>query len=130
MSPNTDPTYPTSNVPNYPPPAGVPGAPPYGYQYPPAPGYYNAPMAPANHGFAIASLVCSILGALFFPIIGSILGIVFGAVALRQIRASDGRFQGRGLAIAGIIVGAVALVLWACIIAGVIAVLNDPSFQQ
>jgi hypothetical protein len=131
MPPSTDPAVPTDSAPSYPPFRGAPGAaPPYGYPSPPAPGSYGVPMAPSNHGFAIASLVCSLLGVLFFPIIGSILGIVFGAIALPQIRASNGRQQGRGLARAGIIVGAVALVLWGCIFAAVIAVLNDPTIQQ
>ena len=86
-------------------------------------------MAPSNNGFAIASLVCSLIGVLFFPIIASILGIVFGAVALRQIRDANGLMQGRGMALAGIIVGAVALVLWACIFGLVIVGLNAPNPQ-
>ena len=53
---------------------------------------------PGTNGFAIAGFVCS-----FFSIIGAILGIVFGLVALNQIRE---RGQGgRGLAVAGIVIG-------------------------
>jgi hypothetical protein len=56
---------------------------------------------------AIASLVCSVVGA-FLCGIGSIVGIVLGVIALNQIKQTGQ--GGRGMALAGIIVGAVALV--------------------
>ncbi len=43
--------------------------------------------------------------------VGSILAIVFGAVALGQIRASGGRDGGSGMAKAGIILGCVGIAL-------------------
>jgi Domain of unknown function (DUF4190) len=57
---------------------------------------------------AVASLVCSLFGwvCLF---IGAILGVIFGFVALSQIKRSGQR--GRGLAIAGIVIGSILLVL-------------------
>ena len=67
--------------------------------------YYPGPMAPANSGFAIASLICSILGFIGFAGIGSILGVVFGHMAIREIDRSNGRTQGRGMAQAGLILG-------------------------
>ncbi len=48
-------------------------------------------------GFAIASLVTSFV---FFP-----LAIVFGHIALVEIKKSNGKLQGEGLAIAGLILG-------------------------
>lgn len=66
-------------------------------------------MVPAsgNNGMAIASLVCSIVG-LCCGIL-AILGIIFGFVALNQIKQ---RGQGGAqLAKAGIIIGIIALVL-------------------
>jgi hypothetical protein len=65
------------------------------------------PRAPKpTNGLAIASLVLSIiwLGGL-----GSILAVIFGIVARRQIRRSQGRQGGDGLALAGLLVGIVGL---------------------
>ncbi|WP_156434485.1 DUF4190 domain-containing protein, partial [Mycobacterium sp. IS-1590] len=96
----------------YPPPYGAPspyGAPGYG-----APGYgppgftdgYGLPQDKTN-GLAIGSLVASAVGVLCG--VGSLIGIVLGVVALNQIKTrGEG---GRGLAIAGIAVGAATLLL-------------------
>ena len=61
---------------------------------------------PRVSGLAIASLV---LGLLWLFSIGSLLAIVFGSVALYQIRISRGRVAGTGLAIAGLVLGIVTL---------------------
>jgi hypothetical protein len=63
-------------------------------------------MAPATNGYAVASLVLSIVTVLG---IGSLLGIVFGFKARREIRESNGYEGGDGLALAGIIIGFVTL---------------------
>lgn len=62
------------------------------------------------NAFAIASLVCSVA---WFLWIGSLLGVVFGHVALRQIKAAGGRQGGKGLAVAGLAVGYLGLALLA-----------------
>ncbi|MEZ5303983.1 MAG: DUF4190 domain-containing protein [Verrucomicrobiales bacterium] len=67
------------------------------------------PYRPADGG-AIASLVCSIVG-LFFCLLVSIAGIVLGHTSLARIQASDGRLGGEKLAIAGLIVGYLALAI-------------------
>jgi len=72
------------------------------------------PAAQSTNGLAIASLVLSILG-LFG--IGSLLGIIFGYKARREIRESRGYQSGDGLALAGIIIGFVTLVLFALAVA-------------
>jgi hypothetical protein len=85
----------------YPPPPPPPGyqqpyPPNYGQQYaPPGAGY--APAGPTS-GMAIASLVCSLLGI-------GIVGVILGHLALNEINKSNGYTQGRGLAIAGLIIG-------------------------
>jgi hypothetical protein len=103
------PQYGQQPYPPAPPPYGQPyppAPPPYGQPYPPAygqqyPGYgYPQPVAGTN-GLAIASLVLA-----FFC---SLAGLICGIVALNQIR--DRPQDGRGLAIAGIIVSCVSLVL-------------------
>jgi len=84
-------------------PAAPPAPPPpygYGPPYPPPPGYppYYPPR-PTN-GFAIASLV---LGILWIYWLGSILALIFGYIAQRQIRERNE--NGNGMAIAGIVLG-------------------------
>jgi Domain of unknown function (DUF4190) len=103
------------------PPPPPPGA---GYPY----GYGAPPYAqPRTNGLAIASLVLGLTGWLACGV-GSILAIVFGAVARGQIRASGGRDGGDGMAKAGIILGAVFLALglvWIVVL--VIVSANDSS---
>lgn len=55
-----------------------------------------------TNGFAVKSLV---LGIIWIFWIGSVLALVFGYIAKRQIDRSGGAQGGRGLAIAGIVLG-------------------------
>ena len=102
--------YPPQQPPQGYPPAYPPQqAPqPYGYPppgYPPA-GYGPPPLQPPNNGYAVAALICSIIGVLFIlPVIGPILGVVFGNTAKKQIAQSQGREGGENLAQAGVILG-------------------------
>jgi hypothetical protein len=59
-----------------------------------------------TNGLAIASMV---LGILWLYWIGSILALVFGYSAKRQIDESRGQQAGRGMAIAGIVLGWVGI---------------------
>ena len=59
-----------------------------------------------TNGFAVASLV---LGILWLWWVGAALALIFGLVALNQIKRSNGTQTGNGLAIAGIALGAVWL---------------------
>jgi Domain of unknown function (DUF4190) len=59
-----------------------------------------------TNGFAIASLV---LGIVWIYWIGSTLALIFGLVALSQIRSSQDRQTGSGMAIAGVVLGIVGL---------------------
>jgi Domain of unknown function (DUF4190) len=86
------------------PTAPPPPPPPVGWQQP----YQSQPRA-STSGFAVASLV---LGLAFCTgIFGGILAVVFGNVALSRIDASQGTVRGRGLAIAGIVLGWVWIAL-------------------
>jgi hypothetical protein len=75
------------------------------------PGY----VAPQNEPLAVWSLVLSIAGipllCCWIGLIGTILGIVFGAIARKRIRESGGMLTGDGLALAGLIVGIVGTAL-------------------
>ena len=57
-------------------------------------------------GLAIASMV---LGILWIYWIGSIVALVLGYLALREIRQNSPRFEGKGMAIAGIVLGWVGM---------------------
>ena len=60
-----------------------------------------------------------VLGILWLAEIGSILAVIFGHVALSQIR-KDPSIQGRGMAVAGVVLGWVGLgVLLIVLIVGV-----------
>lgn len=91
-----------------PPVAGMPylAQPPY-QQYPPPqqppypyPQYHPYPPARSTNGMAIASMV---LGIVWVYWVGSILALIFGYVALNEIRRSGQ--SGEGMAIAGIVLG-------------------------
>jgi hypothetical protein len=72
---------------------------------PPTPYPYPAPYQPprySTNGLAVASLVAALL---WFFWIGSVAAVVFGHVALNQIKANEGREGGKGMAIAGLVLG-------------------------
>lgn len=86
----------------------VSAVPPQNY---PAPGisvYSNT--LPRTSGLAIASLV---LGILVLCGIGSLLATIFGAVSLGQISRSNGTLTGKGMAVAGLVLGIIGLGLFA-----------------
>lgn len=59
-------------------------------------------LPPEASGKAIFSLIC---GILFIILPLSIAAVIFGYIALSEIRKSSGRLKGRGLAITGIVLG-------------------------
>jgi hypothetical protein len=69
---------------------------------------YDPPEGSRN-GYAIASLVLSLVGLpCFVLVLPQILAVVFGVVAMRQLRGS-GPGHGRGFALTGIALGLVSL---------------------
>jgi hypothetical protein len=56
-------------------------------------------------GMAIASLVMGIAGWTLLPLLGSILAIVFGYAARREIRQRPNQLTGDGMAVAGLVLG-------------------------
>lgn len=69
---------------------------------------------PERSGKAVASLVTGILSWLIIPFIGAIIAIVTGHLALRDIRESGGTLVGRGMAIAGLVLGYIQIVIPVC----------------
>jgi len=68
----------------------------------PAPAVVYAVQPQQTNGMAVAALV---LGILWLYWIGSVLALVFGYAAKASIDRSGGREGGRGLAVAGIVLG-------------------------
>ena len=116
----------TEPAPGWPQPSPA-QTPPYGYQAPPPPGWvhpsayaygYPAPYRPqVSNGLAIASMV---LGIVWVYWIGSILAVVFGHVALSQINRNP-HYTGRGMAIAGLVLGYLGVAVLVLVIIAVVA---------
>ena len=86
----------------------------------------GAPYAPqTNSTMAIISLVAGILGLTLFPIIGSIVAVITGPMAKKEIQASGGAMTGEGLATAGQVMGWIGIgltVLGLCIGGAIIGI--------
>ncbi len=67
--------------------------------------------AQQNSSTAVISLVMGILGWSFFPVLGSIVAVITGHMAKKEIRESLGRLGGDGMATAGLILGYAGLVI-------------------
>ncbi len=112
------PQYPYAYPPGVPGPAGQYGVPPQGLYpgaYPPPPmpygAYPNAPVAPRN-GLGIAALVTAIVAVISsFTIFGGIalgvVAVILGIVA--RSRVKRGEADNGGVALAGIVLGVVAI---------------------
>ncbi|HEX8730712.1 MAG TPA: DUF4190 domain-containing protein [Ktedonobacterales bacterium] len=107
--------------------------PPPGYQQSPYATSYQQPYAPPGAGYApagptsgmaIASLVCSLLGI-------GLVGVILGHLALNEINKSNGYTQGRGLAIAGLIIGylqiAAVVIFLIFVVLGVLFAASTPG---
>lgn len=71
----------------------------------------NDHVAPETNALAVISLVFGILGWTLLPFVGTIVAIVTGHLALGQIRNSGSTQTGDGLAIAGLVLGYLALAI-------------------
>ncbi|TKA04879.1 DUF4190 domain-containing protein [Actinacidiphila oryziradicis] len=132
---------PYSPYPQFPPPSGPPGY--GGYSgYPAHPGYPMPPYggwppgAVPRNGFGVTALVLGIIGAVlaiacFGAFLGLPLGIaalVFGIIGLRTVKR--GQATNRGQALAGVILGAVAVAVSAAMIALVIGGIASGWFNS
>jgi Domain of unknown function (DUF4190) len=78
--------------------------------------------AQRTSGYAIASLILGIAGFFVFPIVPSILAVVFGQKAKEDLRR-DPALGGEGLATAGIVLGWVGIALVAIVLLFVLLLL-------
>jgi hypothetical protein len=97
-----------------PPPGAPPGYPPpppgtYGYGY----GYAYPGAKSGTNGMAIAAMICGICG--FACLVPGLVGIVLGIVSLPQIKRNGQ--SGRGMAITGIVMGALWIVVFLVLVA-------------
>lgn len=80
---------------------------------------------PVTCGLAIASIIVSLL--FFIPFLG-IAGLVMGIMALIKISNSNGKLTGQGLAVAGIIIGAIRAFLF--ILAIIAILISLPEMKE
>ena len=74
------------------------------------------PQARKTSGMAVASLVLSIVSVPTIcccgaGLVAAILAVVFGHLAMGQIRRSEGRLDGTGMAVAGLVIGYASVAL-------------------
>jgi len=63
---------------------------------------------------AIVSLVLGIVSWFLLPLLGAIVAVITGHMAKREIRDSQGRLTGDGMATVGLVLGYLQLVLSVC----------------
>jgi hypothetical protein len=140
-SPYSDPAYPNSGSEPYPPPlpntvyaqpgnyAGQSYYPPNAQaMYPPQPAYvpYGGYRPVQTNGPGIASLVLGIIGVVIFwvPFVGlpvSIVGLALAAVGMKRI-------DGKGFAVAGLVLSIIGVILGGCITAATISALLHTGY--
>lgn len=102
------------------PPAGYPPQYPYGYDP------YAPPRPAGTNGKAIGALVTSLVGLVFCGV-PSIVGLILGVIAMRETKRTGQ--EGRGMALAGVIVGALGTALMVLVIifyaVGIAAVISN-----
>ena len=103
------------------------GETPHPSSYDPEAHPYAPPAGPPLSGSAIASLIFSILGLIgVLPLVGSVIGLLLGYSARKEIDQSAGAVSGHSLAQAGIIVGwlgiGLGIMLLCLIITGLVAI--------
>lgn len=68
-------------------------------------GPYQQPLT--NHPMAVPSLVLSLISYIFCPLLG-VVGLIMGINALNGVNARPETYSGKGIAIAGIVLGGIA----------------------
>ena len=76
-------------------------------QMPPSSGY----MQKREQGLAIASLVCGVLSFVCCSVFTGIPAIVLGIMAMMKEKADPARYGGKGMAIGGIVLGAISILI-------------------
>jgi hypothetical protein len=90
---------------------------------PPQVHYVVAQPSPGTNGLAIASMV---LGILWLYWLGSILAVIFGHIALSQIKRTNQ--GGKGMAVAGLVLGYIGIAVLAVVIIALVAASSSSGY--
>ncbi len=75
----------------------------------------SAPAQPAGtNSLALVSLIAGILGLTFFPLLGSILAVITGPLAKKEIRQGGSVQTGEEMATVGMVLGWIGIALTIC----------------
>lgn len=66
----------------------------------------------STHWAAIVAFISSLLGLFIFGVFFGLAGIIFSIVGLSAIKSQPEKFKGKGLAVAGLIIGIVGMAAW------------------
>ena len=91
------------------------------YQTPPGGTPYTIP----NSNLALVSLITGILGLTIFPLAGSIVAVITGSMAKKEIAESGGTIGGESLATIGTVLGWVGIalgILGFCLFGAILAI--------
>lgn len=72
--------------------------------------------APKSSTMAMISLISGIAGWTLLPFLGSLVAIITGHIAQGEIKKGGGMVTGKGMAVAGLILGYLAIALGLCLI--------------
>ena len=81
--------------------------------------YQELPPAVPTNSMALVSMVAGIVGWTVAPLLGSLVAIITGHIAKRELKERMGRESGDGMATAGLVMGYIQLIpgiLCVCII--------------
>lgn len=84
-------------------------------------------LAPRTSGTAIASVAFSLLGFTCLPAIGGLIAVALGFAARSEIASSQGRSRGNGLALTGIVLGALGVCGGIAAASLIVARLDEPD---
>jgi hypothetical protein len=117
-----------------PPPPGhgspAPPPPPDPWQSAPADGQPRVPVGSPTNQKATWALILGILSPFCCGIFTAIPALILGIIARKEIDASGGSQTGRGMAIAGIVLGIVGIIVSVAMIAFWGYIVTTPEFQE
>lgn len=85
--------------------------------FPPPPPPGESFDGPRTDTRAVAALLCGVGGLLIFPLVLGVVAILLGRRSRREILARSWALRGLGMATAGMVLGALAVVLYVVLVA-------------
>jgi hypothetical protein len=77
---------------------------------------FNGPLYVKSSSLAVSAMVCGIVGILVCPLL-AFFAVIMGHIARGQIRRQPERYDGAGMALAGMILGYVVIAIWLVVLA-------------